>query len=55
MSNETDDLRTEYDFDLARVVRGKYYKQYVESIIVVVQESGVATDSTRLRAPQEKQ
>jgi hypothetical protein len=42
MSNESDDLRPEYDFDFSKAVRGKYYKQYVESSNVVVLESDVA-------------
>jgi len=42
MSNETDDLRSEYDFDFSKAVRGKYYKQYIESSNVVVLESDVA-------------
>jgi len=42
MSNESDDLRPEYDFDFSKAVRGKYYKQYMESSNVVVLESDVA-------------
>ena len=40
--NETDDLRPEYDFDFSKGVRGKYYKQYMESSNVVVLDSDVA-------------
>jgi len=42
MSKKSDDLRPEYDFDFSKAVRGKYYKQYVESSHVVVLESDVA-------------
>lgn len=31
MSNESDDLRPEYDFDFSKGVRGKHYKKYIES------------------------
>jgi hypothetical protein len=31
-----DDLRPEYDFDISKAVRGKYYRQYIESTNVVV-------------------
>ena len=31
-----DDLRPEYDFDFSKAVRGKYYRQYIESTHVVV-------------------
>jgi hypothetical protein len=34
-------LRPEYDFYFSKTVRGKYYKQYVESGNVVVLESDV--------------
>jgi hypothetical protein len=37
-----DDLRPEYDFDFSKAVRGKYYKQYIESSNVVVLEPDVA-------------
>ena len=37
-----DDLRPEYDFDFSQAVRGKYYKQYMESSNVVVLEPDVA-------------
>jgi ketosteroid isomerase-like protein len=37
-----DDLRPEYDFDFSKAVRGKYYKQYMESSNVVVLEPDVA-------------
>ncbi len=37
-----DDLRPEYDFDFSKGVRGKYYKQYIESSNVVVLEPDVA-------------
>jgi hypothetical protein len=44
MSNieESDDLRPEYDLDFSKAVRGKYYKQYVESSNVVVLDSDVS-------------
>ena len=42
MSNESDDLRPEYDLDFSKAVRGKYYKQYMESSNVVVLDSDVA-------------
>lgn len=34
--NDSDDLRPEYDFNFSKGVRGKYYKQYMESSNVVV-------------------
>ena len=37
-----DELRPEYDFDFSQAVRGKYYKQYMESSNVVVLEPDVA-------------
>lgn len=37
-----DELRPEYDFDFSKAVRGKYYRQYVESSNVVVLEPDVA-------------
>ncbi len=37
-----DDLRPEYDFDFSKAVRGKYYKQYIESTNVVVLDPDVA-------------
>jgi hypothetical protein len=37
-----DDLRTEYDFDFSKAVRGKYYRQYIESTNVVVLDPDVA-------------
>ncbi len=37
-----DDLRPEYGFDFSKAVRGKYYKQYIESSNVVVLEPDVA-------------
>jgi hypothetical protein len=37
-----DDLRLEYDFDFSKAVRGKYYRQYVESTNVVVLDPDVA-------------
>jgi hypothetical protein len=37
-----DELRPEYDFDFSKAVRGKYYKQYMESSNVVVLEPDVA-------------
>jgi hypothetical protein len=40
--NDSDDLRPEYDFDFSKGVRGKYYKQYMESSNVVVLDSDVA-------------
>ncbi|MER2555307.1 MAG: hypothetical protein ABTQ28_18790 [Thauera sp.] len=43
MNNDaSDDLRPEYDFDFSEAVRGKYYKQYIESSNVVVLDSDVA-------------
>lgn len=42
MSNESDDLRPEYDFDFSKAVRGKHYKQYMESSNVVILEGDVA-------------
>ena len=38
-----DDLRPEYDFDFSKAVRGKYYRQYIESTNVVVLDPDVAT------------
>ncbi|MDP1607551.1 MAG: hypothetical protein Q8L93_13095 [Rhodocyclaceae bacterium] len=43
-SNESDELRPEYDFDFSAAVRGKYYKQYQESSNVVVLDSDVAAN-----------
>ncbi|KAF0206185.1 MAG: hypothetical protein FD173_345 [Gallionellaceae bacterium] len=40
--NNSDDMRPEYDFDFSKGVRGKYYKQYMESSNVVVLDSDVA-------------
>jgi hypothetical protein len=37
-----DDLRPEYDFDFSQAVRGKYYRQYIESTNVVVLDPDVA-------------
>ncbi len=37
-----DDLRPEYDFDFSKVVRGKYYRQYIDSTNVVVLDPDVA-------------
>ena len=37
-----DELRPEYDFDFSKAVRGKYYKQYMESSNVIVLEPDVA-------------
>jgi len=37
-----DDLRPEYDFDFSKAVRGKYYRQYIESTNVVVLYPDVA-------------
>ncbi|MDD5033414.1 MAG: hypothetical protein PHE55_01535 [Methylococcaceae bacterium] len=37
-----DELRSEYNFDFSKAVRGKYYKQYLESSNVVVLEPDVA-------------
>jgi len=37
-----DDLRPEYDFDFSKGVRGKYYRQYIESTNVVVLDPDVA-------------
>ncbi|MDP2787222.1 MAG: hypothetical protein Q8O79_04000 [Pseudomonadota bacterium] len=42
MSNESDDLRPEYDLDFSKAVRGKHYKQYRESSNVVVLDGDVA-------------
>jgi hypothetical protein len=42
MSNESDDLRPEYDFDFSKGVRGKHYKKYIESSNVVVLDSDIA-------------
>jgi hypothetical protein len=40
---ETDDLRSEYDFDYSKAVRGKYYKRLLkEGSNVVVLERDVA-------------
>ncbi len=41
-NNNPDDMRPEYDFDFAKGVRGKHYKQYMESSNVVVLDSDVA-------------
>jgi len=37
-----DELRPEYDFDFSKAVRGKYYRQYLESTNVVVLDPDVA-------------
>lgn len=37
-----DELRPEYDFDFSKAVRGKYYRQFVESSNVVILEPDVA-------------
>lgn len=37
-----DELRPEYDFDFSKAVRGKYYRQYVESSNVVVLDPDIA-------------
>jgi hypothetical protein len=37
-----DELRPEYDFDFSKAVRGKYYRQYLESSNVIVLEPDVA-------------
>lgn len=37
-----DDLHPEYDFDFSKAVRGKYYRQYLESTNVVVLDPDVA-------------
>ena len=37
-----DELRPEYDFDFSKAVRGKYYKQYIESSNVVVLDPDIA-------------
>lgn len=37
-----DKLKPEYDFDFSKAVRGKYYRQYVESTNVVVLDPDVA-------------
>ena len=37
-----DDLRPEYDFDFSKAVRGKYYRQYIQSTNVVVLDPDVA-------------
>ncbi len=37
-----DELRPEYDFDFSTAVRGKYYRQYLESSNVVVLDPDVA-------------
>lgn len=37
-----DELRSEYDFDFSKAMRGKYYQQYLESSNVVVLEPDVA-------------
>lgn len=42
MSNETDDLRPEYDFNFSKGVRGKHYQKYIASSNVVVLDSDVA-------------
>jgi hypothetical protein len=39
---DDDDLRPQYDFDFSKAVRGKYYKQYLESSNVVVLDADVA-------------
>jgi len=37
-----DDLRPEYDLDFSKAVRGKYYRQYIESTNVVVLDPDIA-------------
>ncbi len=37
-----DELRAEYDFDFSKGVRGKYYRQYLESSNVIVLDPDVA-------------
>ena len=37
-----DDLLPEYDFGFSKAVRGKYYRQYIESTNVVVLDPDVA-------------
>ncbi|PZN82040.1 MAG: hypothetical protein DM484_07125 [Candidatus Methylumidiphilus alinenensis] len=37
-----DDLLPEYEFDFSKAVRGKYYRQYIESTNVVVLDPDVA-------------
>ena len=37
-----DDLLPECDFDFSKAVRGKYYRQYIESTNVVVLDPDVA-------------
>ena len=37
-----DALRPEYDLDFSKAVRGKYYRQYIESTNVVVLDPDVA-------------
>jgi hypothetical protein len=37
-----DELRPEYDFDFSKAVRGKYYRQYLESSNVIVLDPDVA-------------
>ncbi|TAJ77936.1 MAG: hypothetical protein EPO42_08815 [Gallionellaceae bacterium] len=41
-ANNSDDMRPEYNFDFSKGVRGKHYKQYMESSNVVVLDSDVA-------------
>ncbi len=45
MNNEKskDELRPEYDFDFSKAVRGKYYRQFLESTNVVVLDPDVAS------------
>ena len=37
-----DELRPEYDFNFSKAVRGKYYRQYLESSNVIVLDPDVA-------------
>lgn len=48
-----DDLRPEYDFDFSRAVRGKYYRQYIESTNVVVLDPDIATAFQNSKAVNE--
>jgi hypothetical protein len=45
MNNEEskDELRHEYDFAFSKAVRGKYYRQFLESTNVVVLDPDVAS------------
>ena len=37
-----DEMKPEYDFDFSKAVRGKYYRQYLESSNVIVLDPDVA-------------